>query len=106
MKRIRTAPLSNSYLISIAGNIAAGKSTLTKALETRSDGRIVSFLERVDYVKENGYLQKVANTQGEEVPVVGTPISMSATPLTPSATAPTRSLSPATRRPAMAGMCP
>ena len=47
-----------SYLFSIAGNIAAGKSTLTKALETRSDGRIVSFLERVDYVKENGYLQK------------------------------------------------
>jgi len=47
-----------SYLISIAGNIAAGKSTLTKALETRSNGKIVSFLERVDYVKENGYLQK------------------------------------------------
>jgi len=36
-----------SYLISIAGNIAAGKSTLTKALEKRSDGKIVSFLERV-----------------------------------------------------------
>ena len=48
----------DSYLISIAGNIAAGKSTLTKALETRSNGKIVSFLERVDYVKENGYLQK------------------------------------------------
>jgi deoxyadenosine/deoxycytidine kinase len=47
-----------SYLISIAGNIAAGKSTLTKALEERTDGRIVSFLERVDYVKKNGYLQK------------------------------------------------
>jgi deoxyadenosine/deoxycytidine kinase len=47
-----------SYLISIAGNIAAGKSTLTKALESRSNGKIVSFLERVDYVKENGYLQK------------------------------------------------
>jgi deoxyadenosine/deoxycytidine kinase len=47
-----------SYLISIAGNIAAGKSTLTKALERRSGGKIVSFLERVDYVKENGYLQK------------------------------------------------
>jgi deoxyadenosine/deoxycytidine kinase len=47
-----------SYLISIAGNIAAGKSTLTQALERRSQGRIVSFLERVDYVKENGYLQK------------------------------------------------
>jgi deoxyadenosine/deoxycytidine kinase len=47
-----------SYLISIAGNIAAGKSTLTKALETRTDGKIVSFLERVDYVKEHGYLQK------------------------------------------------
>jgi deoxyadenosine/deoxycytidine kinase len=47
-----------SYLFSIAGNIAAGKSTLTKALETCSGGRIVSFLERVDYVKENGYLQK------------------------------------------------
>lgn len=47
-----------SYLISVAGNIAAGKSTLTKALEDRSAGRIVSFLERVDYVKENGYLQK------------------------------------------------
>ena len=47
-----------SYLFSIAGNIAAGKSTLTKALESRSGGRVVSFLERVDYVKENGYLQK------------------------------------------------
>ena len=47
-----------SYLISIAGNIAAGKSTLTKALEKRTNGRIVSFLERVDYVKKNGYLQK------------------------------------------------
>ena len=47
-----------SYLISIAGNIAAGKSTLTKALETRSGGKIVSFLERVDYVKKNGYLKK------------------------------------------------
>jgi deoxyadenosine/deoxycytidine kinase len=47
-----------SYLISIAGNIAAGKSTLTKALEKRSRGNIVSFLERVDYVKKNGYLQK------------------------------------------------
>ena len=47
-----------SYLFSIAGNIAAGKSTLTKALERRSGGRVVSFLERVDYVKENGYLQK------------------------------------------------
>jgi deoxyguanosine kinase len=47
-----------SYLISVAGNIAAGKSTLTKALETRSGGRIVSFLERVDYVKQHGYLQK------------------------------------------------
>ena len=48
----------DSYLFSIAGNIAAGKSTLTKALERRSDGRIVSFLERVDYVKQHGYLQK------------------------------------------------
>jgi len=47
-----------SYLISIAGNIAAGKSTLTKALEKRTDGKIMSFLERVDYVKKNGYLQK------------------------------------------------
>jgi len=47
-----------SYLISIAGNIAAGKSTLTKALERRSGGKIVSFLERVDYVKQHGYLQK------------------------------------------------
>ena len=47
-----------SYLISIAGNIAAGKSTLTKALEKRSGGRIVSFLERVDYVKKHGYLGK------------------------------------------------
>lgn len=47
-----------SYLISIAGNIAAGKSTLTRALEKRSGGKIVSFLERVDYVKKNGYLQK------------------------------------------------
>ena len=50
--------MSNSYLISIAGNIAAGKSTLTQALERRSGGRIVSFLEQVDYVKQNGYLQK------------------------------------------------
>ena len=48
----------NSFLISIAGNIAAGKSTLTKALEMRTGGKIVSFLERVDYVKEHGYLQK------------------------------------------------
>jgi len=47
-----------SYLISIAGNIAAGKSTLTKALEARSGGRIVSFLEQVDYVKKHGYLDK------------------------------------------------
>ena len=47
-----------SYLFSIAGNIAAGKSTLTRALETRSSGRIVSFLEQVDYVKKYGYLQK------------------------------------------------
>ena len=39
-------------------------------------------------VWENGYLQKVTNAQGEEVAVVGTPISMSETPLTPSATAP------------------
>ena len=37
----------DSYLISIAGNIAAGKSTLTKALEKRSGGRIMSCLERV-----------------------------------------------------------
>jgi deoxyadenosine/deoxycytidine kinase len=50
--------LKDSYLISIAGNIAAGKSTLTQALEKRSGGRIVSFLEQVDYVKRNGYLQK------------------------------------------------
>lgn len=48
----------DSYLISIAGNIAAGKSTLTKALEKRSGGKIVSFLERVDYVKKHGYLDK------------------------------------------------
>ena len=48
----------DSYLISIAGNIAAGKSTLTKALEKRSGGKIVSFLERVDYVEKYGYLQK------------------------------------------------
>jgi len=48
----------DSYLISIAGNIAAGKSTLTKALEKRTGGKIMSFLERVDYVKEHGYLQK------------------------------------------------
>jgi deoxyadenosine/deoxycytidine kinase len=32
--------------------------TLTKALEKRTAGKIVSFLERVDYVKKNGYLQK------------------------------------------------
>jgi deoxyadenosine/deoxycytidine kinase len=47
-----------SYLISIAGNIAAGKSTLTRALEARSGGRVVSFLEQVDYVKKHGYLEK------------------------------------------------
>jgi uridine kinase len=47
-----------SFLISIAGNIAAGKSTLTKALETRTGGKIVSFLEQVDYVKKHGYLEK------------------------------------------------
>jgi len=47
-----------SYLISIAGNIAAGKSTLTQALERRSGGQIVSFLEQVDYVKQHGYLEK------------------------------------------------
>ena len=48
----------DSFLISIAGNIAAGKSTLTKALEKRTGGKIVSFLERVDYVKKHGYLEK------------------------------------------------
>ena len=47
-----------SYLISVAGNIAAGKSTLTQALEDRSGGKIVSFLEQVDYVKKHGYLEK------------------------------------------------
>jgi len=47
-----------SFLISIAGNIAAGKSTLTKALEKRTGGKIVSFLEQVDYVKKHGYLEK------------------------------------------------
>ena len=47
-----------SFLISVAGNIAAGKSTLTKALEKRSGGKIVSFLEQVDYVKKHGYLEK------------------------------------------------
>jgi deoxyadenosine/deoxycytidine kinase len=47
-----------SYLISIAGNIAAGKSTLTRALERRSGGQIVSFIEQVDYVKKHGYLEK------------------------------------------------
>jgi deoxyadenosine/deoxycytidine kinase len=50
--------IMKSYLISIAGNIAAGKSTLTKALERRTGGRILSFLEQVDYVKKNGYLEK------------------------------------------------
>jgi len=48
----------DNFLISIAGNIAAGKSTLTKALEKRTGGEILSFLERVDYVKEHGYLEK------------------------------------------------
>ena len=47
-----------SFLISIAGNIAAGKSTLTKALEKRTGGKIISFLEQVDYVKKHGYLEK------------------------------------------------
>jgi deoxyadenosine/deoxycytidine kinase len=51
----------DSYLISIAGNIAAGKSTLTKAIEKRSGGRIVAFLEAVDYVKKHGYLEKYYN---------------------------------------------
>lgn len=54
----------DSYLISIAGNIAAGKSTLTKALEKRTGGKIISFLERVDYVKKNGYLQKYYEAVG------------------------------------------
>ena len=49
---------NKSYLLSVAGNIAAGKSTLTRALERRSGGRIVSFLEQVDYVKKHGYLDK------------------------------------------------
>jgi len=48
----------DSFLISVAGNIAAGKSTLTKALEKRSGGKIISFLEQVDYVKKHGYLGK------------------------------------------------
>ena len=48
----------DSYLFSIASNIVAGKSTFTKALESHSGGRDVYILERVDYVKENGYLQK------------------------------------------------
>jgi len=47
-----------SFYISVSGNIAAGKSTLTQALESRSGGQIVSFLEQVDYVKKHGYLQK------------------------------------------------
>ena len=47
-----------SFLISIAGNIAAGKSTLTKALDERTVVKIVYFLERVDYVKKQGYLEK------------------------------------------------
>ena len=47
-----------SYLLSIAGNIGAGKSTLTRAIERRSGKKIVSFLEQVDYVKKHGYLQK------------------------------------------------
>ena len=51
----------DSFLISIAGNIAAGKSTLTKALEKRSGGRIAAFLEAVDYVKKHGYLEKYYN---------------------------------------------
>lgn len=50
-----------SYLISIAGNIAAGKSTLTKAIEKRSGGKVVAFLEAVDYVKKHGYLEKYYN---------------------------------------------
>ena len=48
----------DSYLISVAGNIGAGKSTLTRALEERSGGKIVSFVEQVDYVKKHGYLEK------------------------------------------------
>lgn len=50
--------MKKSYLISVAGNIAAGKSTLTRALEARSGGRIRSFLEQVDYVRKHGYLEK------------------------------------------------
>jgi len=61
-----------SYLISIAGNIAAGKSTLTKALEKRSAGKIVSFLERVDYVKQHGYLQKYYKAVGAYEALKGT----------------------------------
>jgi deoxyadenosine/deoxycytidine kinase len=53
-----------SFLISIAGNIAAGKSTLTKALEKRTGGKIVSFLEQVDYVKKHGYLEKYYRAVG------------------------------------------
>ena len=48
----------DSYLISVAGNIGAGKSTLTRQLEKRSGGKIVSFVEQVDYVKKHGYLEK------------------------------------------------
>jgi deoxyguanosine kinase len=61
-----------SYLISIAGNIAAGKSTLTKALEKRSGGKIVSFLERVDYVKQHGYLEKYYKAVGAYEGLKGT----------------------------------
>ena len=39
-------------------------------------------------VWKNGYLQKVADANGRETAVVGTPISMSATPLKPAAEAP------------------
>ena len=38
---------------------------------------------------ENGYLQSLPNANGEQIDVVGTPISMSDTPLTPRAVAPT-----------------
>lgn len=39
-------------------------------------------------VWQNGYLQRLNNDQGDEIPVVGTPIGMSATPLQPGISAP------------------
>jgi deoxyadenosine/deoxycytidine kinase len=50
----------DSYLISIAGNIAAGKSTLTKALENRSiyeDQTFTKNSNNYEYITDEDYRQ-------------------------------------------------